>query len=91
MWIVVSSESARDWSVRHNLLLQMLMNVSNSLLVIRMPHAPTHLGPTHVPATKDLLEMEQLALVCRYLIDYPNLLYVINYTVFVVILCEILQ
>ena len=45
------------------LCLQMLMNVQNHLLVIRMPHAPTHLGHTLVAAMRDTLEMEGLALV----------------------------
>ena len=68
MWIVVSSESVtgfrcRECSVHHNLLVQMLMNVWNSLLVISMLFAPTHLGHSHVPAMKVTLEMEHRALV----------------------------
>ena len=39
----------------------MLMNVWSSLLVIRMPHAPTHLGRTLVVAMKDTLEMKGIA------------------------------
>ena len=43
--------------------LQMSMNVQSHLLVIGMPHAPTHLGRTLVVAMRDTLEMEGLALV----------------------------
>ena len=41
------------------------MNVQSSLLVIRMPLAPTYLGLTPVPVMKATLEMEQLAVVSR--------------------------
>ena len=41
----------------------MLMNVQSHLLVIVMPHAPTHLGRTLVAAMRDTLEMDGLALV----------------------------
>ena len=43
--------------------LQILMNVWPSLLVIRMLCAPTHLGPTHVRATRGSVEMERLVMV----------------------------
>ena len=48
-----------------NCITQMLMNVWSSLLVIRMPLAPTHLGLTPVAVMKATLEMEQLAVVSR--------------------------
>ena len=63
--MVVSSESVRATDIGTPVyvmiicvFVQMLMSVWSSLLVIRMLCVPMHLGPTHVPAMKDLLEME---------------------------------
>ena len=36
----------------------MLMNAQSRIPVMQMLSAPTHLGPTHVPATLVTLEME---------------------------------
>ena len=62
----------RSIAVRCFYILQILMSVSSSLLVTQMPHVPTHLGHTHVPAMTDTLETEGTALVsmCCYLVDY---------------------
>ena len=71
VWMVVSSESVRAtdtgtpvYVMIIYVFVQMLMSAWSSLLVIRMLCVPMHLGPTHVPAMKDTLEMEWLALVC---------------------------
>ena len=42
---------------------QILMNVKSSLHAIKMLNAPTHLGPSLVPATMDTKEMDGLVMV----------------------------